>query len=33
VQAFERDPSGFKHIPIVAGFERFGDALLDQATR
>jgi hypothetical protein len=22
--------AGFKHIPIVAGFERFGDALLDQ---
>jgi hypothetical protein len=30
VSAFQRDPSGFKHVPIVAGFERFGDALLDQ---
>jgi hypothetical protein len=25
-----RFEAGFKHIPIVAGFERFGDALLDQ---
>jgi hypothetical protein len=30
VSDFQRDPSGFKHVPIVAGFERFGDALLDQ---
>jgi hypothetical protein len=30
VRAFEHDPPRLQHIPIVAGFERFRDALLHQ---
>ena len=30
MRAFHRDAAGFQHIAAVAGFQRLGDALLDQ---
>ena len=30
VAALEHDPAGFQHIAVVAGFERLGNALLDE---
>ena len=30
VRALQHNPAGFEHIAVIAGFERFGDALLDK---
>jgi len=30
VRALQHDRAGFEHIAVIAGFERFGDALLDK---
>src|SRR4029077_6963729 len=33
MRAFENDPTGFKHLPVVAGFQSFRYTLLHQKQR